>query len=61
MRRPHDWEEAFNDVIEEKETLAHMLLKLVSLWEDEVPKAELENAMTRAKMFVTSQLQQNIH
>ena len=56
MRRPHDWEEAFNDVIDEKKEVLDALNEIVTMWEAEADtsnKAELENQMRKARELIT--------
>jgi hypothetical protein len=54
MNKPRDWEEAFNQVIDEKQEVLDMLDNIVSLWEVEASQSELENAMTRARRLIIS-------
>ena len=54
MNKPRDWEEAFNQVIDEKQEVLNMLDNIVSLWEVEASQSELENAMTRARRLIIS-------
>jgi hypothetical protein len=51
-RRPHDWEEAMNDMADEKQELLDMLTNIVSLWEVEASMSEIENAMQRARRLI---------
>lgn len=53
MRRPHDWEEAFNDVIDEKKEVLDALDNIVSLWEVEASMSEIENQMRKARELIT--------
>jgi hypothetical protein len=53
MKNPRDWEEAFNDVIDEKQEVVDALDNIVSLWEMQASMAEIENAMARARVIVT--------
>lgn len=53
MRRPHDWEEAFNDVIDEKKEVLDALDNIVSLWEMEASMSEIENQMRKARELIT--------
>ena len=56
MRRPHDWEEAFNDVIDEKKEVLDALNEIVTMWEAEADtsnKAKLENQMRKARELIT--------
>jgi hypothetical protein len=54
MNKPRDWEEAFNQVIDEKQEVLDMLDNIVSLWEVEASQSELDNAMTRARRLIIS-------
>ena len=53
MRRPHDWEEAFNDLIDEKKEVLDALDNIVSLWEMEASMSEIENQMRKARELIT--------
>ena len=56
MRRPHDWEEAFNNVIDEKKEVLDALNEIVTMWEAEADtsnKAKLENQMRKARELIT--------
>jgi hypothetical protein len=53
MIRPHDWEEAFNDVIDEKKEVLDALDNIVSLWEMEASMSEIENQMRKARELIT--------
>ena len=49
MSKPRDWEEAFNEVIDEKNSLWTVLDNIVTLWEMEASQNEIENAMARGR------------
>ena len=49
MSKPRDWEEAFNEVIDEKNSLWNVLDNIVTLWEMEAAQHEIENAMARGR------------
>lgn len=53
MIRPHDWEEAFNDLIDEKKEVLDALDNIVSLWEIEASMSEIENQMRKARELIT--------
>lgn len=52
LQKPHDWEEAYNQLTDEKDALWRMLSEVVDLWETDAPKHELENAMSKARHVV---------
>lgn len=49
MGTPRDWEEALNEVVDEKQELLDMLAEVVTTWYQEPPLHVMENAMGRAK------------
>jgi len=52
LQKPHDWEEAYNQLTDEKDALWRMLSEVVDLWETDAPKHELENAMSKARHVI---------
>jgi len=54
MKKPYDWEEACNQLTDEKQGLRDMLDNLVTLWAFEAPLAEMESAMLRASVLLKS-------
>lgn len=54
MSKPHDWEEAYNQLTDEKQEIRDMLDNLVTLWSFEAPLAEMESAMLRASVLLKS-------
>jgi hypothetical protein len=62
MRHPHDWEEALNDVIDEKKEVLDALDNIVSLWEVEASMSKIENAMVAARRIIDKHTtQENEH
>jgi hypothetical protein len=54
MKKPYDWEEACNQLTDEKQELRDMLDNLVTLWSFEAPLADMESAMLRASELLKS-------
>ena len=54
MSKPYDWEEAYNQLTDEKQELRDMLDNLVTLWSFEAPLADMESAMLRASVLLKS-------
>lgn len=54
MKKPYDWEEACNQLTDEKQALCDMLDNLVTLWAFEAPLADMESAMFRASVLLKS-------
>ena len=52
MKRPRNWEEAFDEIVDEHDALWVCLDNIVSLWDMEASMAEIENAMTRARVIL---------
>ena len=48
------WEQAMNDLVDEKQALRDMLDNIVTLWSFEAPLAEMESAMLRASVLLRS-------
>lgn len=48
------WQQAMNDLADEKQALRDMLDNLVTLWSFEAPLAEMESAMLRASVLLNS-------
>jgi transcription termination factor NusB len=48
------WQQAMNDLADEKQALRDMLDNLVTLWSFEAPLAEMESAMLRASVLLVS-------
>ena len=48
------WEQAMNDLVDEKQALRDMLDNLITLWAFEAPLAEMESAMLRASVLLRS-------
>ena len=48
------WEQAMNNLVDEKQELRDMLDNLVTLWAFEAPLAEMESAMLRASVLLKS-------
>jgi hypothetical protein len=46
------WQQAMNDLADEKHELLAMLDNITTLWEMEAPLEDLENAMVRAKKLM---------
>ena len=46
------WQQAMNDLADEKQALRDMLDNLVTLWSFEAPLAEMESAMLRASVLL---------
>lgn len=46
--KPRDWEEAFDQIVEEKREMLVALETIVTLWTMEAPLNEFENAISRA-------------
>jgi len=54
MNKPYDWEEACNQLTDEKQELRDMLDNLVTLWSFEAPLADMESAMLKARALLDS-------
>lgn len=54
MKKPYDWEEAYNQLADEKQEIRDMLDNLVTLWEFEAPLEDLESAMLKARALLNS-------
>ena len=52
--KPRNWEEAMDELVEEKLALWECLDNLIALWGFEAPMAEIENAMNRAKAILAN-------
>lgn len=50
--KAHDWEEALDQVVEEKNRLWDALNNITALWVIEAPMSEIENAMERGKIVL---------
>ena len=50
--KAHDWEEALDQVVEEKNRLWDALNNITALWDIEAPMSEIENAMERGKIVL---------
>ena len=48
------WEQAMNNLVDEKQELRDMLDNLITLWAFEAPLAEMESAMLRASVLLKS-------
>lgn len=48
------WEQAMNDLVDEKQALRDMLDNIVTLWAFEAPLADMESAMLRASVLLKS-------
>ena len=48
------WQQAMNDLADEKQALRDMLDNLVTLWAFEAPLADMESAMLRASELLKS-------
>ena len=49
MTKPRDWEEAMDELVEEKRMLWDALDNLVSLWDMEADMRTLEDSVARAR------------
>ena len=54
MKKPYDWEEACNQLADEKQEIRDILDNLVTLWEFEAPLEDLESAMLKARALLNS-------
>jgi len=50
--KPISWEEAFEEVVDEKNALWDALDNIVSLWDLEASMDELENSIARARILL---------
>jgi len=50
--KPNNWEEAFDEIVDEHDALWVCLDNIVSLWDMEASMSEIENAMARAKIIL---------
>lgn len=48
------WSKVMDEMQDEVTDLVEMLEEIIQLWDDEAPKAEMENAMLRASRLVRS-------
>ena len=48
------WEQAMNNLVNEKQALRDMLDNIVTLWSFEAPLADMESAMLRASVLLRS-------
>jgi hypothetical protein len=51
---PRNWEEAINELVEEKIALWECLDNIVALWDMEASMSEIENAVGRAKAILAN-------
>ncbi|MGA1008478.1 MAG: hypothetical protein ACO3SE_07890 [Sedimenticolaceae bacterium] len=51
---PRNWEEAMDELAEEKNALWECLDNIVALWDMEASMSEIENAMSRARAILAN-------
>lgn len=51
---PRNWEEAFDEIVDEHDALWVCLDNIVALWGMEAPMSEIENAVSRAKAILAN-------
>ena len=50
--KPRNWEEAMDQLVEEKNALWDALDNIVTLWEMEASMSDIENSMGRARILL---------
>ena len=50
--KPQTWEEAMDQLTDEKQMLWHMLDNIITLWEMEASMSDIENSVARARALL---------